>query len=104
MWIRHILLFNSIIQSQYLQDATFVEYFNSFLLLPVSASNFGQYVILYHDILQAFTSQVFYNARTDHFEQVFDSGFEYPLQTVMDGPAPSDVLYLTDDVMGQVRR
>eukprot|EP00731_Ephydatia_muelleri_P031590 Em0023g97a len=69
--------------SQYLQDATFVEYFNSFLLLP------------------AFTSQVFYNARTDHFEQVFDSGFEYPLQTVMDGPAPSDVLYLTDDVMGQ---
>ena len=29
------ILINSIIQSQYLQDATFVEYFNSFLLLPV---------------------------------------------------------------------
>lgn len=103
----HALL---IFQHLYFKDPTFVEYFNAFLLLPVSPSASAHYykVIfltptrLFHSS-QAFSSRLFFNGDTGLFEQVHGEAVQ---AWSGEGRATTSTslatLYLTDEVVGPV--
>ena len=103
------------LQHRYLKDPTFVEYFNSFLLLPVSQNFVCSIIFELCEVkcvllvvplsacLQAFTRHVFYNSDTGYFEQVCGDGVRVGWGE--GGVTPSTslaTLYLSDDTLGPV--
>ncbi len=96
-------------QHLYLKDSTFVEYFNSFLLLPVSRSHVYTHTAnLWAEIKfispQAFSSRLFFDEESGFFEPVHGKGTKLCWEETGEATPSSSqaTLYLTDENMGPV--
>ncbi len=93
-------------QHLYLKESTFVEYFNSFLLLPVSQPPIiACYYAQLLNFFQAFSCRLFFDRESGYFEPVHGEGTKLCWEESTDDVTPSSsqaTLYLTDENMGPV--